>query len=118
VTQPSITNQPEQVTVYFSFGHGQTDPDTGKDLLDHYVTIVGPSYKACREAMFASRYGNRWAFDYLAGTDQAEEWIPRWIEHDRFVLPADAQGEPECSAECEQQPADDPHLRDCPAEAR
>ena len=46
----------EPVTVYFSFGHGQTDPDTGKDLIDHYVTVIGPSHQACRKAMFASRY--------------------------------------------------------------
>ncbi len=116
MTQPIIHDgQPEQVTVYFSFGHGQTDPDTGKDLLDHYVTIVGPSYEACRAAMFASRFGERWAFDYQAGTPQADEWIPRWIEHERFVLPADAPGEPECSPECDDQDGDLPHLADCPA---
>lgn len=72
----------EPVTVYFSFGHGQTDPDTGEDLLDHYVTVIAPSYNAARLAMFSSRYGERWAFDYLAGTPQANEWIPRWTEHD------------------------------------
>lgn len=74
----------EPVTVYFSFGHGQTDPDTGEDLLFHYVTIVGPSYEACRAAMFNSRFGDRWSFDYLAGTPMAREWIPRWIEHERI----------------------------------
>lgn len=77
---------PESVTVYFSFGHGQTDPDTGQDLLGHYVTIVGPSYAACRDAMFASRYGREWSFEYLAGTPTADEWIPRWTEHERIVL--------------------------------
>jgi hypothetical protein len=78
--------EPEPVTVYFSFGHGQTDPDTGKNLLDHYVTIVGPSYSACREAMFASRFGQAWAFDYVAGSAAANEWIPRWTEHERIDL--------------------------------
>jgi hypothetical protein len=111
MTQPSA---PEQVTVYFSFGHGQTDPTTGKHLLDHYVTIVGPSYEACRAAMFASKYGDRWAFDYIAGEPQAEAWIPRWIEHERIVLPADYQLPPECSPECEAQDADRPHLFTCP----
>lgn len=110
-----MTDAESTVTVYFSFGHGQTDPDTGKHLLDHYVTIVGPSYEACRAAMFASRYGERWAFDYVAGTPQADEWIPRWIEHDRFVLPADAQGAPGCSPECDDQPFNRDHLADCPA---
>lgn len=76
------------VTAYFSFGHGQTDPDTGENLLDKYVTIVGPTYAACREAMFASKYGQAWAFDYLAGTPTADEWIPQWTEHDRIVLSA------------------------------
>ena len=80
----------EPVTVYFSFGHGQTDPDTGKDLLDHYVTIVGPSYEACVNAMFRSRYGDRWAFDYVAGSAKANEWIPQWTEHERIDLLASA----------------------------
>jgi hypothetical protein len=84
----------EPVTVYFSFGHGQSDPDTGKDLLDHYVTVIGPSYAACRDAMFASRFGERWAFDYLAGTPTADEWIPRWTEHERIDLTADTPSEP------------------------
>jgi hypothetical protein len=75
-----------QVTVYFSFGHGQHDPTTGEHLLDKYVTITGPSWEACREAMFASRYGNRWSFDYIAGTPDAKSWIPRWIEHDRIEV--------------------------------
>jgi hypothetical protein len=80
------TGPSEPVTVYFSFGHGQTDPDTGKNLLDHYVTIVGPSYSACREAMFASRFGQAWAFDYIAGSAAANEWIPQWTEHERIDL--------------------------------
>jgi hypothetical protein len=103
-----------QVTVYFSFGHGQTDPTTGKHLLGHYVTIVGPSYEACRAAMFASKYGREWSFDYIAGTPSAEAWIPQWIEHERIELPADYQLPPECSPECEAQDADRPHLFDCP----
>lgn len=73
------------VVTYFSFGHGQTDPDTGKRLLDHYVTVVAPTYDACREAMFASRFGRAWSFDYLAGTARATEWIPRWTEHEVIV---------------------------------
>lgn len=83
-TAQPVPDQP--VTVYFSFGHGQTDPDTGENLIDKYVTITGPSYEACREAMFASRYGNRWSFDYVAGTALAEAWIPRWTEHDRLSV--------------------------------
>jgi hypothetical protein len=75
---------PDPVTVYFSFGHGQTDPTTGEKLLDKYVTVTGPSYAACRKAMFASRYGERWSFDYIAGTPTADEWIPQWTEHDRI----------------------------------
>jgi hypothetical protein len=74
----------EPITVYFSFGHGQTDPDTGQNLVDHYVTIVGPSYAACRAAMFASRYGARWGFDYLKGDPESDAWIARWTEHERI----------------------------------
>ena len=73
------------VVTYFSFGHGQTDPDNGQSLLDHYVTVVAPTYDGCREAMFGSRFGRAWSFDYLAGTARASEWIPRWTEHEVIV---------------------------------
>jgi hypothetical protein len=109
-----MTQPIAQVTVYFSFGHGQTDPTTGKHLLDHYVTIVGPSYEACRAAMFASKYSDRWAFEYPDDGPATAEWIPQWTEHERIVLPADAQGDPACSPECEDQDADRPHLLKCP----
>lgn len=75
------------VVTYFSFGHGQKDPTSGKKLIDHYVTVVAPTYEACREAMFASRFGRAWSFDYLAGTPRATEWIPRWTEHEAIVAP-------------------------------
>lgn len=81
------------VVTYFSFGHGQSDPATGQGLLDHYVTVVAPTYEACREAMLASRFGQAWAFDYLAGTPRATEWIRRWTEHEVIVAPsADPEG--------------------------
>jgi hypothetical protein len=85
----ALVTDPELVTTYFSFGHGQTDPDTGENLLDKYVTVLAPSYEECRAAMFASRYGRAWSFDYLAGTPTADEWIPRWTEHDRIVVGPD-----------------------------
>lgn len=72
----------EPVTWHFSFGHGQTDPDTGKDLLGHYVTVIAPTPQACREAMIASRYGQEWAFDYDPASPQWLEWGPRWTEHE------------------------------------
>lgn len=71
-------------TVHFSFGHGQTDPDTGENLLDKYVTVTAPTYDACREAMFNSRYGERWSFEYEPGSPEAERWIPQWTEHERI----------------------------------
>jgi len=75
------------VVVYFSFGYGQKDPDTFKSLLDHYVTVVAPTFEQCREAMFASRFGNRWSFDYLAGTARATEAVREWTEHEVIVAP-------------------------------
>lgn len=75
------------VVTYFSFGYGQKDPDTFKNLLNHYVTVVAPTYEACREAMFASRFGNRWSFDYLAGTKQATAAVREWTEHEVIVAP-------------------------------
>jgi len=74
----------EPITRYFSFGHGQTDPVSGVSLLNHYVTVVATTAEDCREAMFASRFGNRWAFEYIPGTPQADEWIPQWTEHERI----------------------------------
>ncbi len=74
----------EPVTRYFSFGHGQSDPVSGVNLLGHYVTVVAATAEDCREAMFASRFGNRWAFEYIPGTPQADEWIPQWTEHERI----------------------------------
>lgn len=83
----------EEVIRYFSFGHGQTDPadDSGKDLVCHYVTVIAPTAEACREAMLASRFGREWAFEYVPGTPQANEWIPRWTEYERI----DAMPKPE-----------------------
>jgi hypothetical protein len=98
--------QSEPVTVHFSFGGDHTDPDTGEGLWRKYVTIVGPSHEACRKAMFASKYGREWGTDYLAGTPRADQWIPRWTEHERIVL-ADADVEP---LTCEQMvPGHEPH---------
>jgi hypothetical protein len=107
------------VTRYFSFGHGQTDPDTGESLLDKYATVVASSVEACREAMFASRYGNRWSFDYAPDDPQWLEWGPRWTEHERIVVGRvvpDVQTRPECSPECEAgvSHARPGHLDDCP----
>lgn len=77
---------PDMVTRYFKFGHGQTDPDTGERLIDKYVTVIAPTVEACRAAMFASRYGNRWSFDYAPEDPKWSEWGPRWTEHDRIVV--------------------------------
>lgn len=79
------------VVTYFSFGDGHRDPDTGKDLWRHYVTVVAPTYEACREAMFASRYGREWGMDYLAGTARALKSVPRWTEHEVIVAPGTDQ---------------------------
>lgn len=75
-------------TRHFSFGHGQTDPDTGENLLDKYVTVHGPSIEACREAMFASRYGEEWAFEYAPDSPTWQQWGPRWTEHERIDVAA------------------------------
>jgi hypothetical protein len=73
------------VVAYFSFGHGQTDPDSGQKLIDHYVTVVAPTYEGCRAAMFASRFGRAWSFDYLAGRAKTTEWVSQWTEHEVIV---------------------------------
>lgn len=73
------------VVTYFSFGHGQSDPDTGKRLLDHYVTVVAPTYDGCREAMLSSRFGREWSMEYLAGKASVTEWVRGWTEHEVIV---------------------------------
>lgn len=76
----------ETFTRHFSFGHGQTDPETGENLLDKYVTVIAPTADGCRQAMFASRFGEAWAFEYIPGQPQTDEWLPQWTEHDRIVV--------------------------------
>jgi hypothetical protein len=44
--------------------------------------VIAPSAEACREAMFASRFGQAWAFDYEPDSPQWQEWGPRWTEHE------------------------------------
>jgi hypothetical protein len=75
------------VVTYFSFGYGQTDPDTGKSLLNHYVTVVAPTYDECRTAMFASRFGRAWSFDYLAGRASTTRAVSEWTEHEVIIAP-------------------------------
>jgi hypothetical protein len=75
------------IVVYFSFGHGQTDPRDGKKLLDHYVTVVAPTYEECRTAMNFSRFGKRWSTDYLAGNERSDGRIASWTEHEVIVAP-------------------------------
>lgn len=75
------------IVTYFSFGSGHADPRTGEDLWCKYVTVVAPTYEQCREAMFASRFGNRWGKDYLAGTATATRWMARWTECEVIVAP-------------------------------
>jgi hypothetical protein len=79
------------VVTYFSFGHGQTDPGTGQKLIDHYVTVVAPTYEECREAMLASRFGHNWSWDYLAGRAKTTEAVSQWTEHEVIVAPGTDQ---------------------------
>ncbi|WIM97803.1 hypothetical protein ACTOB_001357 [Actinoplanes oblitus] len=86
----------EPVVRYFSFGGGHTDPVTGEPLSGKYATVVARDAEACRDAMIA-KYGKAWSFEYIPGTPQAVEWIPRWTEHDRIDLTA---VEPTCPGGC------------------
>lgn len=113
------------VVVYFSFGHGQTDPDSGQKLIDHYVTVVAPTYEECRTAMFASRFGTKWSWDYLAGRAKTTEAVSQWTEHEVIVAPCTDPVLAEValkaaaallhSEECDGQDSDRPCLLDCPA---
>ena len=51
------------------------------------MTVVAPTYGACREAMFASRFGDRWSFDYLAGRSATTEAVSEWTEHEVILAP-------------------------------
>lgn len=76
-------------TRYFSFGCGQTDPETGENLIDKYVTVIAPTPEGCREAMLGSRFGREWSMEYIPGRPRTDEWISQWTEHARIVVDAD-----------------------------
>ena len=78
-----------QITRFFSFGDGHTDPDTGEDLWGKYVTVVGPDSEACRVAMLASKYGRAWSFEYGFDPEVWAKVSATWTEHDRIVVGAD-----------------------------
>lgn len=50
-------------TVFFSFGHGQVCPITGKNLIDHHVRIDAKSWELAR-AVMVQMFGTNWSFDY------------------------------------------------------
>jgi hypothetical protein len=47
----------------FTFGHGHTNPKTGKDLFNHYVVINANTAEQCRMKML-NHFGGQWAFEY------------------------------------------------------
>jgi hypothetical protein len=115
------------VVSYFSFGYGQRDPDSGQKLIDHYVTVVAPTYEECRTAMNGSRFGRNWSWDYLAGRAKTTEAVSQWTEHEVIVAPGTDPALAEValkaaaallhSTECDGQDSDRPCALNCPARA-
>lgn len=101
----------EPVTWHFSFGYGQHDPDTGEHLIGKYATVIAPTADACREAMFASKYGDRWSFDYAPESSAWLKYSPDWTEHDRIVV-RDLDDAENCDGDC-----GDPACANVPAES-
>lgn len=50
-------------TLIFTFGHGQTCPITGDDVMGRYVTVTAPDAGLARTLMHAT-FGRQWAFEY------------------------------------------------------
>ena len=55
-----MSSKTEQV---FTFGYGQTCPVTGKELVDHYATIIAPDAETAR-AWMLKVFGQAWSFQY------------------------------------------------------
>lgn len=68
----------------FSFGHGQTHPDTGENLLDAYVVIPG-EFDEARTKMVQA-FGDRWSFPY--STEQIAKVAPQFNMREIPMRPA------------------------------
>lgn len=75
------------VTVHFTFGVGHFDGST--DLFGKYVTVIGPSWQRCRQAM-VNRYGGAWCDQYDQTSQTFREVRHRLTEHERIVVFEDA----------------------------
>ena len=73
----------EPVTVHFTFGVGHFDGAT--DLFGRYVTVVGPSWQRCRQAM-VNRYGGAWCDQYGWDSPTFRQMRRCLTEHERIVV--------------------------------
>lgn len=73
----------DPVTVHFTFGVGHFDGAT--DLFGRYVTVVGPSWQRCRQAM-VNRYGGAWCDAYPPDSPTFRQMRHRLTEHERIVV--------------------------------
>lgn len=81
---PLVDEAPaEPVTVHFTFGVGHFDGAT--DLFGRYVTVVGPSWQRCRQAM-VNRYGGAWCDQYSWDSPTFRQMRDRLTEHARIVV--------------------------------
>jgi len=73
------------VTRVFTFGYGQTCPFTGKNVLDHHVTITAPTAGQCTAVMFAT-FGEAWGFEYDSLEDATSNGRFPSTEHAAIVI--------------------------------
>lgn len=68
----------------FTFGHGQTCPVTGDDVMGRYVTVTAPDAGTARALMVAT-FDNKWAFEY---PDAAAAGVEEFglVEHARLSI--------------------------------
>lgn len=72
----------------FTFGYGQQCPYTGKNLADHYATIIAPDTETARKIMLAV-FGRTWAFQYDSPEAAGVERF-HMVEHAHIDLTAGA----------------------------
>jgi hypothetical protein len=80
------------VTRIFTFGHGQTCPMTGKNLLGHHAGITAPTAELCRKAMF-QMFEQQWSFEYASLAEATRDGQFPSLEHIRITFPSISPGE-------------------------
>ncbi len=105
-------------TMFFSFGHGQTCPVTGKNLLGHHARIDAPTAGLARAAMI-QMFGQAWSFPYASFEALTGHGLFPSVEHVHIEIGGSGPAEPERDGmsdlyDCCPAAPTQPHTDDCP----